>query len=125
MSRRVTGFGSFVTVLYAEIGFDGATPGWRLTFAPEMFRSLPPTRAPYFTGFPPPETTPLSTVRPAPGAPSLADASPSSAWRASAPTLRIFGPVPDIAFEPPSPPVLTATQVSACGANVGWFSYRP
>ena len=34
---------------------------------------------------------------------------PSSACRASAATLRIFGPVPDIAFEPPSPPELTAT----------------
>ena len=43
------------------------------------------------------------------GTPSWAAAMPRSAWRASAPTFRIFEPVPDIAREPPSPPVLTAT----------------
>src|SRR6516225_10761444 len=46
MSIRTTGFGSFSTVLYAENGFDGATPGCRLTFAPLIFSSCPPTSLP-------------------------------------------------------------------------------
>src|SRR5215475_3291615 len=121
MSKRTTGFGSFRTVLYAENGFAGETPGCRLTFAFERLNSFPPIRSPYLTDWPPPETTPLSTVRFATGTPSLADAIDSSAPRTSAPTLRIFGPWPDIAFEPPSPPVLAAIHVSACGAKVGWL----
>ena len=112
MSIRTTGFGSFSTVLYAVNGFAGATPGCRFTFAPVMFSSLPPTSLPKLTVWPPPEMTPLSIVRFATGTPSVVEARPSSAWRASAPALRIFGPVPDIAFEPPSPPVEPATQVS-------------
>ena len=77
-----------------------------------IFSSLPPTSWPNVTFLPPPEITPLSIVRFATGTPRLVEARPSSDWRASAPTLRIFGPVPDIAFEPPSPPVEPATQVS-------------
>src|SRR6516225_1667947 len=112
MSMRVTGFGSLVTVLYAEIGFAGATPGWSATLAPVRLKSLPPIRSPYLTVWPPPETTPFDTVRFATGTPSFADAIESSAALASTATLRIFGPVPDIAFEPPSPPELTALYVS-------------
>ena len=74
---------------------------------------MPPIRSPYLTVWPPPETTPFDTLRFATGTPSLVDAIPSSVFLTSAPTLRIFGPWPDIAFEPPSPPVLTATHVSA------------
>ena len=43
---RTTGFGSLSTVLYAENGFAGETPGCSATFAPERLKSLPPTRSP-------------------------------------------------------------------------------
>src|SRR5215470_16062450 len=46
MSMRTTGFGSLRTVLYADIGFAGATPGCRATLAPLILNSLPPISEP-------------------------------------------------------------------------------
>ena len=73
---------------------------------------LPLISAPYVIVLPPPETTPLSTLSCETGTPSCCEACLSMKTRAAAAAARICGPVPDIAFEPPSPPVLTASQVS-------------
>ena len=64
------------------------------------------------TDLPPPETTPLSTVRLATGTPSFAEASLSSSARAATAAARMRWPVDDIEFEPPMPPVWATTQPS-------------
>ena len=57
------------------------------------------------TVLPPPETTPLLTLRLPTATPSFAAASLSSSARAATAAARMRWPVLDIEFEPPMPPV--------------------
>ena len=106
MSIRTTGFGSVNRLVRRHRLRRSDTRLQRDVRTSDRSTACRRRAAPNVTLLPPPETTPLSTVRFATGTPRFAEAMPSRACRASAPTLRIFGPVPDIAFEPPSPPEL-------------------
>src|ERR1700731_1466132 len=57
-----------------------------------VLNSLPPSRSPYLTDLPPPDTTPSVTLRLPTGTPSWGEGRPSSARRASAAACRRGGP---------------------------------
>src|SRR5262245_34335680 len=100
------------TSLYDDTGFAGA---WNCVSvrAPTLaLKSLSPSNWPYVTVLPPPETTPLSTLRLATGTPSCAAAMPSSACRAYAAPARTCGPAVRIELDPYVPPVSGVTFVS-------------
>jgi hypothetical protein len=93
------------TSLYEPTGFAGATPGATPGAAVATPKSLSPISRPYVTDLPPPETTPLLTLRSATGTPRLADASASSTCLAVAAALRSLGPASAIELLPNVPPV--------------------
>src|SRR3954454_12892506 len=99
-----------VEATFCATDCDGGCDGARLYCDPiRMLKSLPPSSWPYVTLFPPPDTTPLLTLRPDFATPSCADASPRRASRAAAAAALVCLP-PELIAELP--------------AVVPWFGVR-
>src|SRR4051812_25288869 len=88
--------GCVVTTLYCDTGFENASPGCITVGSMTTLNTFPPTRSPYVTDLPPPETTPLSTDRLAAGTPSCCAASVTTARRAWLAAPRIWRPAVEI-----------------------------
>src|SRR5690348_18488566 len=92
--------GRVPTSLYAVVGFAGAWNCVRVVEPMLVLNSLLPSRSPYLTVLPPPETTPLSTESDAAGTPSWVAARPSNACLAYAAAARTCGPLLRIELDP-------------------------